>query len=172
MTVNYIFLNSWEYVLSLYSYFKQFIKFRNTRENSYSWELLNFRRRFDVIIGAVPFWYYEVTHLWIGCWDCLFDEYDEISHIGVLRTLKHWLTDGLPNISRKHKRKKERKKESEIASKEKRGFTERDLKKTSSSLLSSSCRAGSTDIHDPLSPLFPIFHRLRQVFRTTSRILT
>ena len=37
---------------------------------------------------------------------------------------------------------------------------------------SSSCRAGSTDIPDPLSPLFPIVHRLRQVFRTTSRILT
>ena len=28
---------------------------------------------------------------------------------------------------------------------------------------SSSCRAGSTDIPDPLSPLFPIVHRLRQV---------
>ena len=37
---------------------------------------------------------------------------------------------------------------------------------------SSSCRAGSTDIPDPLSPLFPIVHRLRQVFWTTSRILT
>ena len=35
-----------------------------------------------------------------------------------------------------------------------------------------SCRAGSTDIPDPLSPLFPIVHRLRQVFWTTSRILT
>ena len=33
---------------------------------------------------------------------------------------------------------------------------------------SSSCRAGSTDIPDPLSPLFPVVHRLRQVFRTTS----
>ena len=31
---------------------------------------------------------------------------------------------------------------------------------------SSSCRAGSTDIPDPLSPLFPIVHRLRQVFWT------
>ena len=30
---------------------------------------------------------------------------------------------------------------------------------------SSSCRAGSTDIPDPLSPLFPIVHRLWQVFR-------
>ena len=37
---------------------------------------------------------------------------------------------------------------------------------------SSSCRTGSTDIPDPLSPLFPIVHRPRQVFRTTSRILT
>ena len=37
---------------------------------------------------------------------------------------------------------------------------------------SSSYRAGSTDIPDPLSPLFPIVHRLRQVFRTTSCILT
>ena len=35
--------------------------------------------------------------------------------------------------------------------------------KTSSS--SSSCRASSMDIPDPLSPLFPIVHRLRQVFR-------
>ena len=37
---------------------------------------------------------------------------------------------------------------------------------------SSSCRATSTDIPDPLSPLFPIVHRLRLVFRATSRILT
>ena len=44
------------------------------------------------------------------------------------------------------------------------------LKWSSSS--SSSCRAASTDISDPLSPLFPIVHRLRQVFRATSRILT
>ena len=29
---------------------------------------------------------------------------------------------------------------------------------------SSPCRAGSTDIPDPHSPLFPIVHRLRQVF--------
>ena len=36
----------------------------------------------------------------------------------------------------------------------------------------SSCRATSTDIPDPLSPLLPIVHRLRQVFRATSRILT
>ena len=35
-----------------------------------------------------------------------------------------------------------------------------------------SCRAGSMDIPDPLSPLFPIVHRLRQVFWTTSGILT
>ena len=37
---------------------------------------------------------------------------------------------------------------------------------------SSSCRAGSTDILDSLSPLFLIVHRLRQVFWTTSHILT
>ena len=37
---------------------------------------------------------------------------------------------------------------------------------------SSSCRAGSMDIPGLLSPLFPIVHRLRQVFWTTSRILT
>ena len=37
---------------------------------------------------------------------------------------------------------------------------------------SSSCRAASTDITDPLSPLLPIIHRLWLVFRTTSRILT
>ena len=36
---------------------------------------------------------------------------------------------------------------------------------------SSSCRAASTDILDPLSPLLPIVHRLWQVFRATSRIL-
>ena len=37
---------------------------------------------------------------------------------------------------------------------------------------SSSYRAGSTDIPDPLSPLLPIIHRPRQVFRTTTCILT
>ena len=37
---------------------------------------------------------------------------------------------------------------------------------------SSSCRATITDIPDPLSPLLPIIHRLWQVFRGTSRILT
>ena len=36
----------------------------------------------------------------------------------------------------------------------------------------SSCCAASTDIPDPLSPLLPIVHRLWQVFRATSRILT
>ena len=41
---------------------------------------------------------------------------------------------------------------------------------TSSS--SSSYRAGSTDIPDPLSPFLPIVHRPRQVFRTTTCILT
>ena len=35
----------------------------------------------------------------------------------------------------------------------------------------SSCRAASTDITDPLSPLLPIVHRLRQVLRASSRIL-
>ena len=35
-----------------------------------------------------------------------------------------------------------------------------------------SCRAPSTDIPDTLSPLYPILHRLSQVFRATSRILT
>ena len=39
-------------------------------------------------------------------------------------------------------------------------------------ILSSSCRAASTDIPDPLSTLLPIVHRLWQVFRATSRILT
>ena len=37
---------------------------------------------------------------------------------------------------------------------------------------SSSCRAASTDIPDPLSPLLPIVHRLWHVFRAASRILT
>ena len=37
---------------------------------------------------------------------------------------------------------------------------------------SSSCRAASTDIPDPLSPLFPIVHHLWKVFRATYRILT
>ena len=37
---------------------------------------------------------------------------------------------------------------------------------------SSSCRATGTDIPDPLSLLFPIVHRLWQVFRVTSCILT
>ena len=37
---------------------------------------------------------------------------------------------------------------------------------------SPSCRAASTDIYDPLLPLLPIVHRLWQVFRATSRILT
>ena len=37
---------------------------------------------------------------------------------------------------------------------------------------SSSCRATSTDIPDPLSPLFPIIHCLWQVFWATFRILT
>ena len=36
----------------------------------------------------------------------------------------------------------------------------------------SSCRATSMNIPDPLSPLLPIVHRPQQVFRATSRILT
>ena len=39
-------------------------------------------------------------------------------------------------------------------------------------LLSSSCRAASTDITDPPSPLLPIIHRFWQAFKLTSRILT
>ena len=35
-----------------------------------------------------------------------------------------------------------------------------------------SCRAASTDIPEPLSPLLSIIHRLWQIFRATSRILT
>ena len=41
-----------------------------------------------------------------------------------------------------------------------------------SSSSSSSCRAACTDMPDPLSPLLPIIHRLWQVFRATSRILS
>ena len=40
------------------------------------------------------------------------------------------------------------------------------------SSLSSSCRAASTDIPDPLSTHIPIVHRLWLVFRATSCILT
>ena len=39
-------------------------------------------------------------------------------------------------------------------------------------MLSSSFRATSTNIPDPLSPLLPIVHCLQQVLRATSRILT
>ena len=38
--------------------------------------------------------------------------------------------------------------------------------------ISSSCRTASMDIPDPLSPLLPIIHRLRQVFKATSCVLT
>ena len=38
--------------------------------------------------------------------------------------------------------------------------------------VSSSSRAASTDISDPLSPLLPITHRFWQVFRVASHILT
>ena len=37
---------------------------------------------------------------------------------------------------------------------------------------SSSWRAASMDIPDPLSPRLPVIHCLRQVFRVTSRIIT
>ena len=37
---------------------------------------------------------------------------------------------------------------------------------------SSSCRATSTDIPDPLLPPLPIVHHFRQVLRATPRILT
>ena len=37
---------------------------------------------------------------------------------------------------------------------------------------SSSCRASSTDIPDPLTPPLPIVHRFWQVLRATSRILS
>ena len=37
---------------------------------------------------------------------------------------------------------------------------------------SSSCRAACADIPDRLSPFLPIIHRLRQVFRVASRVLT
>ena len=37
---------------------------------------------------------------------------------------------------------------------------------------SSSCRAACADIPDRLSPFLPIIHRLRQVFRITTRVLT
>ena len=46
------------------------------------------------------------------------------------------------------------------------------LSKGLSSSSSLSYRAASTDIPDLLSPLLPIVHLLRQVFRATSRILT
>ena len=52
------------------------------------------------------------------------------------------------------------------------GADRNTLSSSSSSSSSSSCRAASTDIPDPLSPLFLIVHRLWQVFRATSRILT
>ena len=37
---------------------------------------------------------------------------------------------------------------------------------------SSSCRATSTDIPDPLSTLLPIVHRFWQILWATSRIIT
>ena len=46
--------------------------------------------------------------------------------------------------------------------------TAKSTKKSSSS----SCRATSTDIPDPLSPLHPIVHHFWQVLRATPQILT
>ena len=43
--------------------------------------------------------------------------------------------------------------------------------KSISYISSSSCRAACADIPDRLSPFLPIIHRLRQVFRVTSRVL-
>ena len=45
-----------------------------------------------------------------------------------------------------------------------------DFKMITNTSSSSSCRATSTDIPDPLSPPLPIIHRFWQVFRSTSRI--
>ena len=42
-------------------------------------------------------------------------------------------------------------------------------KKINTHYISSSCRAASADIPDPLSPFLPIIHRLRQVFRVHCR---
>ena len=39
-------------------------------------------------------------------------------------------------------------------------------------LSSKPCRAACANIPDRLSPSLPIIHRLRQVFRVTSRVLT
>ena len=50
------------------------------------------------------------------------------------------------------------------------GSADQSQSQVASSL--SSCRAASTDITDPFSPLLPIVHRLWQAFRATSRILT
>ena len=43
--------------------------------------------------------------------------------------------------------------------------------KVYSSISSSSCRATSTDIPDPLLPLLPVVHRFWKVLRAISRIL-
>ena len=55
-----------------------------------------------------------------------------------------------------------------------RNYSHKTLTKSFANILvsSSSFRTTGTDIPDPLSPLFPIVHRLWQVFRATSRILT
>ena len=49
---------------------------------------------------------------------------------------------------------------------------DRALRELYISSSSSSCHAASADIPDRLSPFLPIIHRLRQVFRVTSRVLT
>ena len=51
----------------------------------------------------------------------------------------------------------------------KQDFTCLHMIKQFSSSSSSSCRAASADIPDRLSPFLPIIHRLRQVFKVTSR---
>ena len=61
-----------------------------------------------------------------------------------------------------------------MGKKGKREIRRRNRKKTMLRIIivSSSCRNISTDITDPLSPLFPIVHCFLQVFRATPRILT
>ncbi len=51
-------------------------------------------------------------------------------------------------------------------------LTKNDPVAMQSDYSSSSCRAASTDITDPLSPPLPIVHNFRLVFRATPRILT
>ena len=55
---------------------------------------------------------------------------------------------------------------------DKSGLPDRFKAHISSSSSSSSCRAACSDIPDLLSPFLSIVHRLWQVFKATSRILT